>query len=463
MSESLDTDSMHRESEIDASPSPLLAGAVGQQSSDYPNPATAYGTYSSYQRMVEVRSPEPAELSGSSVSSFKKYACQFDPGSKSGRVLVMLFDRKGRPTLKEMSRHEVLRMTQEAAEPKEDATSPEDSAPLESGKMSPPMRRRSSSTAGKIWRLGLQTRVASQQDIHTPVGVQRVHSRDIRKMENAFSVTNEPRIVIRKQAILISADPLRAIVLRDVCLVYVPDGADALLSVLKTKFAETARDDDAPFEFRALEALLSTLSRYFQSHYEQLSPGIVRALDGLMQGGLNSRELEKLREFKNAINEFEAQVDGVRRVLMVLLDNEEDLRLLYLTRLYNEPNLLSDLWNIDSEEIEVLIENYLQDIFSTRTKAELMQHRISNTESLVMMQLDSVRNYLLGVDVIFSIVVISLSVGTFIAGVFGMNLHSGLETADGWFLGVIILTVSIFVVMTITGTLYFKSKGVLLQ
>ncbi|KAG1701434.1 hypothetical protein DVH05_010741 [Phytophthora capsici] len=478
MSEGLEvSDEMLGESEADSSPSPLLAG---QQSSDFVNPATAYGTYSTYQRMVEVRSPEPPEASDSTLHSFKKFACQFDPGAKSGRVLVMIFDRKGRPTMKEMSRHEVLRMAQEAAEPKEEVT-PEENTPQED-KISPPLRRRSSSTVGKIWRLTQQNRSTSQQEIHM-VGVQRVHARDIRKMENAFSVTNEPRIVIRKQAILISAgrlaeliahvklipsslcvtDPLRAIVMRDVCLVYVPDGADALLSVLKTKFAETAREDEAPFEFRALEALLATLSRYFQSQYEQLSPVVVGALDGLMQGGLNARELEKLREFKNTINEFEAQVDGVRRVLMVLLDNEEDLRLLYLTRLYNEPNLLADLWSIDSEEIEVLIENYLQDIFSTRTKAELMQHRITNTESLVMMQLDSVRNYLLGVDVIFSVVVISLSVGTFIAGVFGMNLHSGLEAADGWFLGVVILTVLLFLVLTITGILYFKSKGVLLQ
>ncbi|ETM49561.1 hypothetical protein L914_06210 [Phytophthora nicotianae] len=456
MSEALDfSDNI----ESDSSPSPLLGGA-SQQSSEYASPSTSYGTY---QRMVEVRLPETVELSGSSHGPFKKFGCHFDPGAKSGRVLMMVFDRKGRPTLKEMSRHEVLRMTQEAAEPKEEVKREENATP-EMEKMSPPpMRRRSSSsTAGKIWKLGQQNRQASQLELHA-VGVQRVHSRDIRKMENAFSVTNEPRIVTRKQAILISADPLRAIVLRDVCLVYVPDGADALLSVLKSKFAETARDDDAPFEFRALEALLATLSRYFQSQFDQLSPVVVSALDGLMQCGLNARELEKLREFKNTINEFETQVDGVRRALMVLLDNEEDLRLLYLTRLYNEPNLLSDLWSIDSEEIEVLIENYLQDIFSTRTKAELMQHRISNTESLVMMQLDSMRNYLLGVDLIFSIVVISLSIGTFIAGVFGMNLHSGLETADGWFLGVVIVTIALFLVMTTTGILYFKSKGVLLQ
>ncbi|GMF13471.1 unnamed protein product [Phytophthora lilii] len=163
---------MHAESETDASPSPLLAGAVGQLSSDYVNPATAYGTYFSYQRMVEVRAPESAEISSSSsFSSFKKFACQFDPGSKSGRVLVMIFDRKGRPTMKEMSRHEVLRMTQEATEPKEEI-SPEESGSPELGKVSLPMRRRSSSTAGKIWRLSQQNRSASQQDLHAPVGVQ---------------------------------------------------------------------------------------------------------------------------------------------------------------------------------------------------------------------------------------------------------------------------------------------------
>jgi hypothetical protein len=162
---------MRGESEADSTPSPLLAGA--QPLSDYLNPATAYGTYSPYQRMVEVRTAESAELSGSSsFSSMKKFACQFEPGSKSGRVLVMIFDCKGRPTMKEMSRHEVLRMAQDAAEPKAEAL-PEVSTSPETGKAAPPMRRRSSSTAGKIWRLGQQPRSASQQDVHAPVcGVQ---------------------------------------------------------------------------------------------------------------------------------------------------------------------------------------------------------------------------------------------------------------------------------------------------
>ncbi|KAG3115271.1 hypothetical protein PI124_g5653 [Phytophthora idaei] len=415
---------------------------------------------------IDLRTTDPTELSGASspgASSLKRFACQFDPGSKNGRVLVLLFDRNGDSEFKEMSRLDVLRMTQQAAVPKEDESEEVSEAADIAGL---PLRR--------LGSLGIKGRRASMSIVRgegggpdgpnyaTVCDVQRVHARDIRRMDNAFSVSNEPAIIIRKQAILISADPLRAIVMRDVCLVYVPDGADSLLSILKEQFSQAARENaEDPYEFRALEALLATLARYFQTDYEKLSPIVISALDRLVQGNLHSRELETLREFKNTMNEFESQVDGVRRVLMELLDNEEDLRLLYLTKLYQDPSLLADLYSFDSEEAEVLIENYLQDIFSTRTKADLMQHRITNTESLVMLKLDSMRNYLLRVDLVFSLVTISLSVGTLLAGVFGMNLASGVEEAWGWFWGVAITCVIIFLVITAIGILFFRQKGVL--
>ncbi|CAI5703488.1 hypothetical protein KXD40_001239 [Peronospora effusa] len=427
--------------------------------------AEARSSGTNYHR-IDLHATDPTELSSASspgVSSLKRFACQFDPGSKNGRVLVLLFDRDGDSEFKEISRLDVLKMTQQAAVPrKEEPADGDEVADVATA----PMR--------KLGNLGAKGRRASMNmmrgdggglDGHnyaTVCDVQRVHARDIRRMENAFSVSNEPSIIIRKQAILISADPLRAIVMRDVCLVYVPDGADSLLSILKEQFSQVARENaEDSYEFRALEALLSTLARYFQADYEKLSPVVISALDRLVQGNLHSRELETLREFKNTMNEFESQVDGVRRVLMELLDNEEDLRLLYLTKLYEDPSLLTDLYSFDSEEAEVLIENYLQDIFSTRTKADLMQHRITNTESLVMLKLDSMRNYLLRVDLVFSLSTISLSVGTLLAGVFGMNLTSGVEEAWGWFWGVAITCVVAFVVITIVGVLFFRQKGVL--
>jgi hypothetical protein len=42
-------------------------------------------------------------------------------------------------------------------------------------------------------------------------------------------------------------------VLRDVCLVYVPDGADSLLSILKEQFSLTAKENaEDPYEFRSV-------------------------------------------------------------------------------------------------------------------------------------------------------------------------------------------------------------------
>ncbi|KAE9137530.1 hypothetical protein PF005_g2006 [Phytophthora fragariae] len=328
-------------------------------------------------------SAEPSEVSG--ANSPRHFFCRFDPVTKKDKLLMLLFDSKCNSTLNEMSRLDVLRVTQDAA------------------------------------RFQRETE-------RSPL-----------------------------------FDPLRAIVLRDLCLVYVPDGADSLLSMLKHDFASNACDGaGSPFEFRALEALLTTLARYFRAQYDQIYPVIAAELEHLVRGNVDLRELERLREFKNTMNEFEAQVEGVRRVLMDLLDNEEDLRLLYLTKLYQDPSLLGNLFSFDSEEAEVLIENYLQDIFSTRTTAELLQHRISNTESLVTLKLDSKRNYLLAVQLVFSLVLINIAVGTLVTGIFGMNLFSGVENAAHWFWAVGIAIVIFFALATGSGIVHFTKKGVML-
>ncbi|KAG6976168.1 hypothetical protein JG688_00001652 [Phytophthora aleatoria] len=77
---------------------------------------------------------------------------------------MLEFGSRGNSTLKEMNRLDVLRMKQKAAE--------------------------------------------SQSS--TPVcDVQPVHARDIRRMENALSSSNEPSIVVRMQAMFFSAGTCR--------------------------------------------------------------------------------------------------------------------------------------------------------------------------------------------------------------------------------------------------------------
>lgn len=62
-----------------------------------------------------------------------------------------------------------------------------------------------------------------------------LHPRDMRRLVTPFSASNEPEIIVRRHAILLNFDPLRAIILRDRLLVVVPDGADSVLVELEKR------------------------------------------------------------------------------------------------------------------------------------------------------------------------------------------------------------------------------------
>jgi magnesium transporter len=62
-----------------------------------------------------------------------------------------------------------------------------------------------------------------------------LHPRDMRKLVTPFSASNEPELIVRRHAMLLNFDPLRAIILRDRLLVLVPDGADSLLVDLERR------------------------------------------------------------------------------------------------------------------------------------------------------------------------------------------------------------------------------------
>ena len=62
--------------------------------------------------------------------------------------------------------------------------------------------------------------------------VSEIQYHDLRYLENQFHTHEEPTVLVRKHAVLISLNPLRAIVTADRMILIVPDGADSLLHML---------------------------------------------------------------------------------------------------------------------------------------------------------------------------------------------------------------------------------------
>ena len=92
--------------------------------------------------------------------------------------------------------------------------------------------------------------------------------RDIRALQDV----QRPSLMVRAGAIVVSIEPLKAIITHDRSFVVVPEGADGLLGPLLNFVHNGLSDPQAQhvaFEFLALEALLVTLVRHHKQEVQR--------------------------------------------------------------------------------------------------------------------------------------------------------------------------------------------------
>ena len=200
-------------------------------------------------------------------------------------------------------------------------------------------------------------------------------SRDIRKVDPFFAARLEPVIITRTGCITVSLGrtELRAIITRERLYFVVPDGADSILTLVQSNLAMLRKGDavtvepvrsqipeeDAedgaergrsssgandmsslPFELAALEALLLTACSELLKQQAQLTDRVNRALQALRRTVIGTRvvagdkQLEQVRELKQEVRELLLQSQALERALLRVLDEDEDMEAMYLTRLY---------------------------------------------------------------------------------------------------------------------------------
>jgi len=134
-----------------------------------------------------------------------------------------------------------------------------------------------------------------------------------------------------------------------------------------------------------------------------------------------------------------------------------------LTKLYETPNKYSEqnneAWFDDHEEIELLLEAYLQAVDGTFSQAKLLNKEIDSAMDLLMLRLDTARNSLLRIDLMVSSITSVAAVGALVAGIFGMNLSSGVEDTPHWFWGVASTLVFGSIILVTSIFWYIRHKG----
>ncbi|KAM3403143.1 hypothetical protein ACQJBY_006730 [Aegilops geniculata] len=217
----------------------------------------------------------------------------------------------------------------------------------------------------------------------------------------------------------------------------------------------TGAEHELPFEFQVLEVGLEAVCSTLDSSVADLEKRAIPVLDELTKN-VSTKNLERVRSLKSDLTRLLARVQKVRDEIEHLLDDNEDMAHLYLTRKQAQnqqveammtsaasnsivpagaslPRLNSSFrrsvsiatsiyLDNDVEDLEMLLEAYFMQLDGIRNRILSVREYIDDTEDYVNIQLDNQRNELIQLQLTLTIASFGIAVNTFIAGAFAMNI-----------------------------------------
>ncbi|KAI9863153.1 MAG: magnesium ion transporter [Trichoglossum hirsutum] len=260
--------------------------------------------------------------------------------------------------------------------------------------------------------------------------------RDLRKIDSSHL----PHILVRPSAILVNLLHLRALIKHDRVLVFDAYGStDSYTQSVfmydlegKLRQRETSRQAGGlPYELRALEAVLISVTTALEGEYQGVRGPVVRVLRELEED-IDRDKLRHLLVYSKKLGTFEQKAKLVRDAIEELLEADDDLAAMYLTA----KSKGEERGEKDHTEVEMLLESYHKVCDEIVQNSGNLVSNIRNTEEIVKAILDANRNSLMLLDLKFSIGTLGMGSGAFIAALYGMNLKNFIEESDFGFIGV---------------------------
>ncbi|XP_004289906.1 PREDICTED: magnesium transporter MRS2-I-like [Fragaria vesca subsp. vesca] len=318
-----------------------------------------------------------------------------------------------------------------------------------------------------------------------------IHARDLRLLDPLLSYPST--ILGREKVIVLNLEHIKAIITAEEVLLRDPfdDNVLPIVEELQRRLppasanfnglgeeedsglqkdVETSEDDDFPFEFRALEVALEAICTSLDACTSELESDAYPALDELTSK-ISSRNLDRVRKLKSAMTRLTNRVQKVRDELEQLLDDDDDMADLYLSRKLVGTSPVSDSgapnWSFtspsitigskvsrtsrasvttiqeenDVEELEMLLEAYFMQIEGTLNKLTTLREYIDDTEDYINIQLDNHRNQLIQLELFLSSGTVCVSIYSLVAAIFGMNIpYTWNENHEHMFKWVVITT-----------------------
>ncbi|KAL2871516.1 CorA family magnesium transporter [Aspergillus lucknowensis] len=253
--------------------------------------------------------------------------------------------------------------------------------------------------------------------------------RDLRKIDSSTL----PHIFVRPSTILINLLHLRVLIKADRVLVFDAYGStDSYMQSLfvydlegKLRQKQTPGAAALPYEFRALEAVLISVTTGLEEEFNGVRDPVVRVLRALEED-IDRDKLRHLLIYSKKLGTFEQKARLVRDAIDDLLEADDDLAAMYLSERAKGVHREEQ----DHQEVEMLLESYHKVCDEIVQASGNLVTSIRNTEEVVKAILDANRNSLMLLDLKVSIGTLGLAAGTLFSALYGMNLKNFIEESD---------------------------------
>lgn len=202
--------------------------------------------------------------------------------------------------------------------------------------------------------------------------------------------SNLPHIFVRQSAILLNLLHLKVLIKKDRVLLFDVYGSKTsypqsafmydLQGKLKQKNAQGGGGNGVgglPYEFRALEAVLTSVTSELEADFESVRDPVIRVLSEL-EHDIDRHKLRVLLILSKRVSTFEQKAKLVRDAIEELLEADDDLAAMYLTEKAHDLYRGVD----DHTEVELLLESYNKLCDEIVQEAQNLVSGIRNTEEM---------------------------------------------------------------------------------
>lgn len=293
--------------------------------------------------------------------------------------------------------------------------------------------------------------------------------RDLRIVDPSFPSQIQATFTARPKAILFCIENIKVVVQRGEALVFSPyqpevqefiPALQQQILTMSNSIGESPLSggiaSPAAFELIVVETALNIALQTLFRRIRSLTPAVASALNGLRaeSRGLDvvQTQADELLPLKNRLDGLRKRIMEIKRAITEILNSDEDMAMMQLSPpafppFIYAPNTVSEIDLSDSSEssptnaapmptpytgsmnLEMMFENYLNEIEWMSAEIEDELDEIKNTEENVVLQLDLLRNRILKFELLLSISSFLVTCGALVTGLFGMNLLSHLETS----------------------------------